>query len=186
MPAHVDTKAILVATVGRPHGVRGLVRLFAATDHPSRVEDLGPLFDEGGALWRAEWQGAGIARLYDSEGRAVVDRDAAAKMVNRKLYARRESLPVLDAEEFYHVDLVGLLAEGRDGALLGTVTVVHDYGGGVSLEISGGPVQSFIVPFTRLNVPEIDFERQRVVIELPQEVVLEGDVSPESLMAVRK
>lgn len=41
---------VLVATVGRPHGVRGLVRLHAATDEPESVEVLNPLHDEQGVV----------------------------------------------------------------------------------------------------------------------------------------
>ncbi|GBQ99182.1 ribosome maturation factor RimM [Asaia lannensis] len=182
-------KDILVATVGRPHGVRGLVHLFAATDDPASVEEIGVLHDEKGRIWRAEWQGHGIARLFDASGRAIADRDEAARLVNLKLFVERDRLPEADEDEFYHADLIGLRAETAEGQALGTVAIIHDYGAGVSLEISGvgqdGKGQDLIVPFTRACVPEIDFDRGLVIVEPPHEVEVEGDLSGKGDVAVR-
>lgn len=177
-------KDILIATVGRPHGVKGLVHLFAATDDPSFVETIGALRDEKGAVWKAEWQGHGIACLRDASGRAIADRDEAARLVNLKLYVERDRLPDVDEDEFYHADLIGLHAETREGKALGKVAVIHDYGAGVSLEISDGK-QDLIVPFTHACVPEIDFDQGKVIVEPPHEVEVEGDLSGKGDVAVR-
>lgn len=184
MTSGTASRNILVATVGRPHGVRGLVHLFAATDDPASVEEIGVLRDEKGSVWRAEWQGHGIARLYDASGRAITDRDEAARLVNLKLYVERDSLPEVDEDEFYHADLIGLRAETREGKVLGTIAIVHDYGAGVSLEITGGG-QDLIVPFTQACVPEIDVGLGRVIVEPPHEVEVEGDLSGKDDVAVR-
>ncbi|BAT19261.1 MULTISPECIES: ribosome maturation factor RimM [Asaia] len=183
------SKDILVATVGRPHGVKGLVHLFAATDDPASVEDIGALHDEKGRVWRAEWQGHGIARLFDASGRPVTDRDEASRLVNLKLYVGRDCLPDTDEDEFYHADLIGLRAETREGTVLGTVAVIHDYGAGVSLEITAagqdGKGQDLIVPFTHACVPEILFDQGRIIVEPPHEVEVEGDLSGKADVAVR-
>jgi hypothetical protein len=53
---------------------------------------------------------------------------------------------------------------------LGTVSAVHDYGAGASLEIvceSGPPL---LVPFTRASVPEVDVRHGRVLVVVPEEV----------------
>ncbi|GBQ11072.1 ribosome maturation factor RimM [Swaminathania salitolerans] len=183
------SKDILVATVGRPHGVKGLVHLFAATDDPASVEEIGALHDERGVVWRVEWQGHGIARLFDATGRAIADRDEASRLVNLRLYVARDRLPDTDEDEFYHADLIGLRAETREGKVLGTVAVVHDYGAGVSLEIAAAAPerkgQDLIVPFTRICVPEILFDQGRIVVEPPHEVEVEGDLSGRGDVAVR-
>ena len=66
----------------------------------------------------------------------VGDRDAAEKLTNVKLYVPRDRLPPIeDDETFYHADLVGLAAVTPDGAPLGTVTAVHNFGAGDMIEI---------------------------------------------------
>ncbi|GAJ29654.1 ribosome maturation factor RimM [Acidomonas methanolica] len=175
--------AILVATVGRPHGVRGLVRLHAATEDPATIEALGDVRDAQGRAWRVEWRGSGIAALFDADGREIADRDAAARLTNLELFVARERLPDPDGDEFYHVDLIGLAAVTPEGEALGVVNVVHDYGAGVSLEIAGA--RSLIVPFTKRCVPEIDLPSKRLVVVPPVEIEVEGDPSGPGDVAVR-
>jgi 16S rRNA processing protein RimM len=76
-------------------------------------------------------------------------------------------LPEADEEEFYLADLVGLAARDTAGSNLGKVVAVHDYGGGVSLEIGGAT--PLVVPFTRAAVPVIDLPNGHIIIDPPTE-----------------
>ncbi|GBR50549.1 ribosomal RNA small subunit 16S rRNA processing protein RimM [Neokomagataea thailandica NBRC 106555] len=171
---------VLVATIGRPHGVRGLVRLHAATDDAESVEDLNPLHDEQGVVWNVRWVSLGVAALEDEQGVALADRTAAERLVNRRLYVAREDLPEADEDEFYHTDLVGMEAFSSEGLSFGVVTVVHDYGAGVSLEIvPSGDGKILLVPFTRACVPEVDLAARRLLVVPPHEIEVEGTLDGE-------
>ena len=81
---------------------------------------------------------------------------------------QRAALPAPAEGEFYWDDLVGLRAELKDGAVLGEVVAVHDYGGGPSLEVkrkTGAPV---IMPFTNRVVPVVDVAAGKLVIDPPE------------------
>ncbi|AQS87511.1 ribosomal RNA small subunit 16S rRNA processing protein RimM [Neoasaia chiangmaiensis NBRC 101099] len=175
---------ILIATVGRPHGVRGLVHLHAATEDPAAVEDLGALYDGQGRAWTVSWRAPGIAVLTDASGASVADRDAAARLANLKLYVSRDRLPQVAEDEFYHADLLGLRAVTPEGAALGTVRLVHDYGAGVSLEIAGAD-RDWIVPFTRACVPVVDVAGNCLTVVPPHEIEVEGDLSGRDDVSVR-
>ena len=161
-------RRILMGVVGRPHGVRGLVHVQSYTAEPSDLARYGALSDDAGRAWTLVWHSAGVAALRDAEGRPLADRTAAERLVNTRLYIERDRLPAPGAEEFYLADLVGLRAVSPDGAALGRVMVVHDYGAGASLELEGGA----IVPFTRAVVPEVDVSGGTLVIVMPDEVVV--------------
>ena len=76
----------------------------------------------------------------------------------------RDTLPALDdANDFYHADLIGLKAQTADGAVLGTVRAVHDFGAGDLLEIDGA-----FVPFTRDCVPQVDIDAGHITIIMPK------------------
>jgi 16S rRNA processing protein RimM len=83
----------------------------------------------------------------------------------------RERLPEPDEDEYYLADLVGLAAVGADGAPLGRVCAVHDYGAGASLEIARDAAPPLLVPFTRACVPEVDIPGGRVTVAPPEDVV---------------
>jgi 16S rRNA processing protein RimM len=165
-------RRILMGVVGRPHGVRGLLHVHSYTADPADLPSYGPFHDERGRQWSLRWLREGIAELSEVvAGRSirVEDRETAERLVNLKLFADRDRLPPPDAEEFYLADLIGLEAVGADGATLGRVQAVHDYGAGASLEI--GPL---LVPFTRTAVPRVDIAGGQVTIIPPVEVTSHG------------
>ena len=78
-----------------------------------------------------------------------------------------EGLPEPGADEFYHEDLIGLVAVDRSGLRRGEVIGIHNFGAGDVVEIKDGAQESFFVPFTSDAVPEIDLPGGRVVIDPP-------------------
>ncbi|MCC7282561.1 MAG: 16S rRNA processing protein RimM [Acetobacteraceae bacterium] len=164
-------RRILMGVIGRPHGVRGLVHVHSYTADPADLPEYGPFTDDRGRSFALDWVSAGVARVVELvEGREVPlrDREAAQALVNVRLYVTRDRLPPPeDADEFYLADLQGLRAITPDGTELGRVDVVHDYGGGASLEIG-----RLIVPFTRACVPVVDIVGGTVTVIPPAEVVV--------------
>ena len=170
---------VLLGVVGRAHGVRGLVRVHSYTADPRALASYGALRDEHGRSWRMEWRGDGVAALQGPDG-PVADRTTAERLVNMRLYVERAQLPEPEEDEFYLHDLIGMEATGPDGATLGRVAQVHDYGAGTSLEIADPQTSrhpALIVPFTRSCVPAVDLAARRVVVVPPDEIA--GD-APEA------
>ncbi len=177
----MDERRILMGVVGRPHGVRGLLRVHSYAAVPADLAAYGTLSDDRGQSWTLRWRGDGIAELADAAGRTLRDRDEAAHLVNRRLFVDRDRLPEPDPDEFYLADLVGLRAVERTTTgdrPVGTVLAVHDYGAGPILEL-GEEGRTVLLPFTRLCVPEVELAAGRVVVAMPDEI----EVPDESLAA---
>ena len=157
---------VCVAQIGAAHGIRGEVRLKSFTEDPMAIAAYGPLESEDGmrhfqieALRPAKDHF--VARLA-----GVGDRDAAERLTNTRLYVPRDRLPALDdADTYYHADLVGLAAVTPDGAPLGTVTAVVNFGAGDVIEIKpDGGGEPLLVPFTDAAVPAVDVAAGRIVV----------------------
>ena len=103
--------------------------------------------------------------------KGIADRNAAETLRNTDLFVSRDRLPPIeDADTFYHADLVGLAAVGEDGAALGTITAIHNFGAGDLIEIqpaAGG--EPLLLPFTETTVPKIDLKAGRVIVVPPIE-----------------
>jgi 16S rRNA processing protein RimM len=162
---------ICVAQIGAAHGVRGEVRLWSFTGDPMAVATYGPLESEDGRQ-RFEIEALRPAKdHFVARLAGVSDRTAAEKLTNVKLYVSRDKLPpVEDDETFYHADLIGLAAVTPDGASLGTVTAIHNFGAGDLIEIRPEGGDALLVPFTSRAVPEIDMKARRMVVVPPVEV----------------
>jgi 16S rRNA processing protein RimM len=161
---------VCLGIVGAPHGVRGAVRIKSFTGEPAAIASYGALQDENGErcftlriIGAAKGDGMVIAQLS-----GIADRDRAEALRGLRLYAPRGVLPPIgDDDEFYHADLVGLPAMLGDGAPLGTVIAVHDFGAGDMLEIERDAGPKVLVPFTRAVVPIVDIAGGRVVVDPP-------------------
>ncbi|HQF31159.1 MAG TPA: ribosome maturation factor RimM, partial [Hyphomicrobiales bacterium] len=159
---------VCLAVIGAAHGVRGEVRVKPFGADPLALGAYGPLADESGTR---EFE---VAALRPVKGgmlvvrfRGVADRDAAERLNGTRLYVDRDRLPPPGEDEFYHADLIGLGAVHIDGAPLGRVVAVPDFGAGDLLEIATGGGKTLLVPFTRAVVPEIDLAGGRLVVDPP-------------------
>jgi 16S rRNA processing protein RimM len=160
---------VCVGQIGAPHGIHGEVRLRSFTAEPEAIAAYVPLETEDGRRLRMEAlrpaKNNFVARFA-----GIRDREAAAELVNAKLYAARERLPELTDDEFYHADLIGLAAVDRDGNAIGSVVAVHNFGAGDLLEIrprAGG--NTAMVRFDEAHVPAVDVAGGRIIIDPPQD-----------------
>jgi 16S rRNA processing protein RimM len=143
------------------------------TADPAALTGYGPLSDPTGRRFTLRWVGEGIAEVSEVVGAASVKvacRTAAERLTNTKLFIERDRLPPPEPDEYYLADLIGLAALDADGQSVGTVSAVHDYGAGVSLEISRDQAGSLLVPFTVACVPNVNIAVGCVTIAPPDEI----------------
>jgi 16S rRNA processing protein RimM len=165
---------VCVAQVASAHGVRGALKLRTFTEAPENVAAYGPLCDAAGnELLRVRIlsQAAGGV-IVAADG--IADRDAAEALRGLRLYVPRARLPEPEEDEFYVEDLVGLTARGPDGASLGRVAAVVNFGAGDIIELATEGGHSLMVPFTRMTVPEIDLASRTVTVVPPAVVRADG------------
>ncbi len=159
-----------MGVIGKPHGVRGLVKVNAFTEDADALADY-PLSDKAGRQFALEWVSGNVAQISEvmaGKARKITDRNEAERLTNTELFVPRSALPEAEEEEFYLADLVGLEARDEAGKALGKVQAVHDYGAGTSLEIAPG---ALLVPFTRAAVPVVDVAAGYLVVAPPDEVL---------------
>ncbi|MCF3932329.1 ribosome maturation factor RimM [Acuticoccus sp. M5D2P5] len=160
----MSERRIVIATIGAPHGVRGAVKLNVFAEDPLALRRYNPFEDEAGRRYKlTSVKPIGKAIVAAVEG--IADRNAAETLRGTSLMVPRSRLPRPEDDEFYHVDLIGLEARLVDGAVLGIVRNVADYGAGDILDIEGE--RDALVPFTRAVVPEVNIAEGYLVIDPP-------------------
>jgi 16S rRNA processing protein RimM len=160
-------RRLVVCVIGAPHGVRGEARVKSFTGDPMALADYGALFSADGVAFeieRGRWLKDDMLVLKFA---SMDDRDQVAKFTGTELFVDRANLPEPDEEdEFYHADLIGLDVVDLAGGAIGTVHGLQNFGAGDILEIrpaGGGP--TWLQPFTKLAVPNVDIVARRVVID---------------------
>ncbi|MEO8667813.1 MAG: ribosome maturation factor RimM [Bauldia sp.] len=167
---------VVVAVIGAAHGIKGDVRVKPFTDDRLAIRRYGPLLAADGRRFDIEAVRPAAGSSPDMlivRFKGIASREAAEALTGTELSVPRTQLPEPDEDEFYHADLVGLDVVTADGARLGRVVAVQNFGAGELLEIAPPAGTSIFLPFTRAAVPTIDLAAGRVIIA-PPAGLLEG------------
>lgn len=170
MAPEKDTKDRLVCLgrVGRPHGVRGEVKLQFHHEAPATLVAGAEVFlvSTDGAIEPAV---VGGLRFQGPMGllllQGVSNRTAAERLRGKALAVRRRTLPDPGPDAYYVCDLVGLRAEDASGKALGTVSGSYFHGGHEVLVVDGGVNGVREVPFTEDHAREVDLHGGRIVFD---------------------
>ncbi len=165
----MDDRLILMGVIGKPHGVRGQVRVNVFAEDPESLAAY-TLTDRKGRQFALDWaheNAAWISEVTPKGKRRITDRNEAETLTNVELFIPREALPEAEEEEFYYTDLIGLQARDEAGNEIGRVANVLDYGAGATLELTPG---TRLIPFTKACVPVVNVSGGFVVIVPPAEV----------------
>ena len=164
-----DPARIIVGSIGGAYGVHGEVRVKSYTATPEDIETYSPLSSKDGsqsytlALIRPT-KGGFIARIAE-----VATKEAADALKGTELFARRDQLPSLPDDEFYHADLIGLEVFDTGGGALGRVKAVQNHGADDLLEvIIPGASATVLLPFTRAVVPTVDLSAGKIIADPPE------------------
>jgi 16S rRNA processing protein RimM len=165
----VTDRLILVGRVAGAFGVKGEIRITSYTDEPAALLRYGDLKQADGtpALTLTAGRphkGALIARANE-----VATREDAEALRGLELYIARDALPAPDEDEFYLADLIGLAAVTAEGAGLGRIKSVQNFGAGDLLEIAPETGPTWWLPFTKEAVPEVKLAEGMVVAVRPDE-----------------
>jgi len=158
------SERVRVGRITAAHGVRGEVKIRCFTEVQEDVGGYGPLDDAQGRRYT-------LASIRPAKGPFVVariegvgDRNAAEALAGRDLFIPRDQLPPAEEDEWYYSDLIGLTARDPEGAELGRVIAVHDFGAGDLIEIAPPSGKPFMVPFTEQCVPDIKLADGKITV----------------------
>lgn len=158
-------KLIAVGVLRGAHGVRGEVRVKSYTADPEALFTYGPLLDETGAVLLTPKSARPGKDHFIVRPKEMKQKEEWDAMRGRLIHVPRARLPDADEDEFYIEDLAGMDVVDGAGSPAGRVKSVQNFGSGDLLEVEvTGSASTVFVPFTRLDVPEIDMAARRVVI----------------------
>jgi 16S rRNA processing protein RimM len=163
-----DMNDVVIARIGKPHGLKGEVTVRLHTDAPEDRFVIGVAFPtdpaaKGPLTLRTHRVHNGIHLLSFDE---AADRTAAEGLRGTQLLgAPQEDEP--DEDAWYAEDLIGLQVVDPEGNQLGTVVELHDRPVQDLLEVRLVGGRTGYVPFVEQIVPEVDIESGWIVVDAP-------------------
>ncbi len=162
-------RLILVGRVAGAFGVKGELKITSYTDDPAALVRYRDLKRSDGASALTLTGGRPHKDALVARAAEVATREEAEALRGLELFVPRQLLPPPDEDEFYLADLIGLAAVAPDGAPLGRIKSVQNFGAGDLLEIAPEAGPSWWSPFTREAVPEVKLAEGLVVVVKPAE-----------------
>ncbi len=169
----VEGDWVLVGALGAPHGVRGDMRLKSFTQNPTAIFKFADL------RLGADGRALSLTKKGKSKDGFIVHMDgvdtpeAVTGLSGRQLYVHRNLLPDAAEDEFYLADLVGLEARDEQGAKIGAVNAVENFGSEDLIElILDEPVKGLgrfaFIPFRKALVPTVDIKGGFITVAFQQ------------------
>jgi len=153
-------RRIALAALAGAHGVKGELRLKLFSDSIESLSTHEKLYVGGAERRLLTIRESGKMPVARFEG--IADRSAAEALRGSLVEVDRSALPPLEEGEYYHADLIGLPAVDGEGARVGRVVAVENYGAGDLLEVELPDGRRSLIPFK----PGIaDLEEERIVLD---------------------
>jgi len=160
MTPAASNKRIALAAVAGAHGVKGEVRLKLFSDSVESLSRHKKLHVGGAERRLLAVRDSGKTAVARFDG--VDDRSAAEALRGSLIEVDRAALPALEEGEYYHADLIGLVAVDKSRNNVGTVVAVENYGAGDLLEIENQGGKRSLIPFRRGIA---DLEEDKIVLD---------------------
>ncbi|MEX2443694.1 MAG: ribosome maturation factor RimM [Alkalispirochaeta sp.] len=161
---------LLIGVLGKPHGVRGALRIRSYSDEVDHFENLTELSLERDGQRRTiavrEMKIHGRTPVVSLAG--VTTPEEAQAYTGWEIRVPRERAAPLEADEYYFADLVGASVYSDDG-YHGTVVSIVEALQAPLLEVqSDDPkVKPAFVPFMKVYVRSVDTGAGRIMLEVP-------------------
>lgn len=166
-------RLIPLGAVGRPHGVRGELRIHRFNPESTLLLEVSEVWlRQGDVSRKIRVEGArphGPFVLVWLEG--VASREQAEALRGAEVCLPREALPPPDPGEVYHVDLVGMSARTADGTPAGEVVEVLSYPSAECLLVRSDEGDRE-VPLLEPYVAEVDLAARVIVVAFLEDLEL--------------
>ncbi len=160
---------VLVARIGKPHGIKGEVTVQLFTDAPEDRFDAGETFRVEGAaateltVAKARWNKDILIVGFEQ----IADRNQAETLRGAQLFIDTAGVQDDDEDAWYEHELVGLDAR-VDGASIGKVTALRTMAVQDLLVVELADGHEAFVPFVGSIVPEVNTEQGFIEIVPPE------------------
>lgn len=185
MPPSPDSeKMVCIGKIQRAHGIKGALKIQCFTEDPASITLYGPVYTGHPTKTFTLHLHSIDGHMVIASLEGVTTREQAEALRNTPLYIPRTALPPIEEEDtFYIEDLIGMEVYSEKEEYKGTVMAAHNFGAGDILEITPPPssspkkTSSFMLAFTKANVPHIHLKERKLIITPPEEDFLPTDTT---------
>lgn len=165
----IDSEWVIIGKLGRPQGVRGLIRVHSYTEPRENILAYPNWYGQSAeGVWkplkRSESSVTSQHILVALEG--YVDRQAISILTNMLVAIPKKSLPPLTAGEYYWHELIGLQVIDLKGVSLGTIESILETGSNDVLVVVDDNKKRLLIPYLLHDVIKaVDLAKNNMTVD---------------------
>ena len=160
-----DDEFILVASVGKPVGLKGWAKVNSFTRPPENLFNFKNFYlDKKGKkeiLKIDQFSKSGKNYILKVESLNSIEEIEILK--NKEIFIKAEDLPKLDEDKFYWKDLIGSEVINQSNESLGEVIKIENHGASDLLFVKG--VTEQVIPVTDEFFKSFDLQNKIIIVE---------------------
>lgn len=163
-----DMNLIIIGRIGKPHGVKGEMRVYPLTDFPNRFENLHKAYIDDTAIDI-------VSSRYSNDFVIIKvknfnDREKAAAATGKFLKIDRSDVAPLAEGEYYSFDIIGLAVYDEKNVYRGSiVNIIKTGSNDVYVVEEPETAKQILIPALKKIVADIDIKNKRMDITMPIE-----------------
>ena len=146
------------------HGIKGQVKLKSYTEIPESIFDYKDIFLENNNKIIMKLVGK-IKQNLIRKIENVETRNDAENYRGLKLFVKRDELPKIKENEYYHRDLIGFNVYNKNRESFGEIISFNDFGAGLLIEVKKEN-KTFYLPMGNNFLDMIDYKQKEVILNL--------------------
>ena len=146
------------------HGIKGQVKLKSYTEIPESIFDYKDIFLENNNKIIMKLVGK-IKQNLICKIENVETRNDAENYRGLKLFVKRDELPKIKENEYYHRDLICFKVYNKNRESFGEIISFNDFGAGLLIEVKKEN-KTFYLPMGNNFLDMIDYKQKEVILNL--------------------
>lgn len=169
---HSSDDYLILGKVGKPHGLRGDVKIVCFSEQPENFSHYRELFllnssgGISGTLTIVNYRIQGSSAIVKFA--ELASRTDAEKLTGQKVVIAKSELPTIAGDEFYWHQYIGKEVLQSNGVLLGKIKELFNNGAQDILVVVRNN-EEILIPVTKETV--VEEERDKLIVELPPGLV---------------
>ena len=175
--AELPADAIEVGRIADAWGIKGWFKVLSHSADPQALFSSKRWFilpsEKGakafsGALKLAIREAKTHSDTVVATAQYVDDRNAAEALKGARIFVSRASFPTAEKDEYYWVDLIGLVVVNREAVVLGEVKELLSTGAQTVLVmdfLQDGKIQERLIPFVAAFVDDVDLSKRVITVD---------------------
>lgn len=160
-------KAVVIGKVGRPHGVKGWVKIHSFTQPTENILHYLPWFIQKNPNSPVSRVLIVDHKLHSGSILVKIQGcdtpEQAQRYVNQMICVAHDQLPVLSEDECYWADLEGLTVINAQGVTLGTVQYLMNTGANDIMVVRGD--RERLIPYIQSVIQQVNLPDRTILVD---------------------